>query len=235
VEKVDFLAFGAHPDDIECGIGGTIAKLTKKGYTVGLVDLTLGEMATNGSVEERQEEAFKAMEILGASFRINLEIPDRGITFSKENIEKVVEVLRKAEPKVIVAPNWVDRHPDHEKAGFLVKEGFFNAGLKKILPMLQPIKRPEKFLRYFLTIPGTPSFVVDVSAYYGIKKKAILAHTSQFSHRPEFTQTFLNEGQFLGRIESRDLFFGSQIGARYGEGFLMQELLELEHPLVLCK
>ncbi|GAV23080.1 bacillithiol biosynthesis deacetylase BshB1 [Carboxydothermus pertinax] len=233
MEKVDFLAFGAHPDDIECGIGGTIAKLTRLGYKVGLVDLTLGEMATNGSVEERQREACQAMEILGASFRVNLQIPDLGITLSRENVEKVVEVLRKAEPKVIAAPYWVDRHPDHEKAGHLVKEGFFNAGLKKVLPEIQPIKRPEKYLRYFLSITSTPSFIVDVTEYYSIKKKAVLAHISQFSQRPEFNQTFLNEGQFLGRIESRDLFFGSQIGKRYGEGFVLQEYIELRHPLAL--
>ncbi|NYE57038.1 bacillithiol biosynthesis deacetylase BshB1 [Carboxydothermus ferrireducens] len=235
MEKVDFLAFGAHPDDIECGIGGTIAKLTRLGYKVGLVDLTLGEMATNGTIEQRQDEAYKAMEILGASFRINLEIPDRGINLTPENIEKVVEILRKAQPKVIAAPYWVDRHPDHERAGSLVKEGFFSAGLNKVLPEIKPIKRPEKYLRYFLTISATPSFVVDVTEYYSIKKRAVLAHVSQFAHRPEFSQTFLNEGQFLGRIESRDLFFGAQIGKRYGEGFVLQEFLELEHPLVLIK
>ncbi len=128
---VDLLAIGPHPDDIEIGMGGTVAKHVALGLAVGLCDLTAGEMGSNGTVENRLAEAEAARQVLGAAWRVNLRLPDRAIGRDAEHVRTVANVVRRARPRVVAAPYWADRHPDHVAASALVTEGVFSAGLRR--------------------------------------------------------------------------------------------------------
>nr|MDA8233288.1 bacillithiol biosynthesis deacetylase BshB1 [Clostridia bacterium] len=211
------------------GCGGLLAKEARLGYKTAIVDLTKGEMSTNGTVEERQAEAAEAMGILGAVWRQNLEIPDRGITVNDDYVARVVKVLRTYRPKLILAPYWEDRHPDHAAASRLIQEAHFAAGLRKLLPELPPY-RPVEVLYYFLHQDIKPDFVVDVTEVFEIKKAAILAHQSQFGRRNKMLPTILNGG-FPSALESRNLYYGSKIRALQAEGFVVKNWLEVRDPL----
>jgi len=173
-ENVDIIAFGAHPDDVEIGAGGLLAKEAALGYRVGIADLTRGEMGTRGTPDVRLEEARKAAEILGAIWRINLEMPDGNITADHENVMKVARVIRTYRPKVIIAPYWDDRHPDHVNTSRLVTEAHFKAGLRKLEPELEAF-RPNIVLYYFLNRMEGFSFIVDISEHYPRKQEAVNA------------------------------------------------------------
>ena len=129
--QVDLLAFGPHPDDLEIGLGGTLAKHAAKGYSVGLCDLTRGEMSSNGTPEERMQEAEEARQVLGAAWRENLGFPDRGIGTSPNHVHKVVELIRRFRPRVVALPFWEDRHPDHVASARMLREAVFNAKLRR--------------------------------------------------------------------------------------------------------
>ncbi len=229
-DKVDIIAFGAHPDDVEIGAGGLLAKEAALGYRIGIVDLTRGEMGTRGTPEVRMEEALQAAEILGAEWRINLDMPDGNITVNHENIMKVARVVRKYRPSVILAPYWDDRHPDHVNTSRLVTEAHFKAGLKKLEPELTAF-RPNIVLYYFLNRMEGFSFVVDVSKYYARKQEAVNAHYSQFGDAGLKPLAVLGVKAPLQFIESRDRFQGAQIGAAYGEAFLVRSPVPVEDPL----
>ena len=136
--KLDVLAFGAHPDDVELGCAGTLLKLSQQGYSTGIIDLTEGEMASRGTVEERYKESSEASKILGVKLRENLKIPDANILPNDANRDKIIEVVRKYRPSIVFAPYPEDRHPDHVHASNLITEGSFYAGLKKVLPQRFP-------------------------------------------------------------------------------------------------
>lgn len=234
MEKVDIIAFGPHPDDVELGCGGLLAKEVSLGYKVGIVDMTQGEMGTNGSIEERRLEAQKAGKILGATWRTNLAIPDRNIAINDENLAKVVTVIRQARPTYILFPYGEDRHPDHVNTHNLLKEAYFSAGLRKYLPDLEAY-RPQGVLYYFLNKFSEPTFIVDTSDFFEIKQASFLAHQSQFGRpNPAFKALFGNR-KILESVESRDKFIGGQIGARYGEGFISQSQLKITDPMKLWK
>ena len=229
-ENVDIIAFGAHPDDVEIGAGGLLAKEVALGYRVGIADLTRGEMGTRGTPDVRLEEAQKAAEILGAVWRINLEMPDGNITADHENVMKVARVIRTYRPKVIIAPYWDDRHPDHVNTSRLVTEAHFKAGLRKLEPELEPF-RPNIILYYFLNRMEGFSFIVDISEHYPRKQEAVNAHYSQFGDVGLKPLAVLGVKAPLQFIESRDRFQGSQIGAAYGEAFLVRTPVPVEDPL----
>ncbi|WP_227767134.1 bacillithiol biosynthesis deacetylase BshB1 [Zhaonella formicivorans] len=232
IEQVDLIAFGAHPDDVEIGCGGLIASTLKRKMRVGIVDLTRGEMASTGTVEERAEEAARAAEILGVTWRVNLGIPDRNVQINEVNLQEVVKVIRQGRPKVIVAPFWQDRHPDHVNCSRLVAEAFFSAGLWKFYPELKPY-RPKRLFYYYLNhYHAKPSFVVDISPYFELKLRAIQAHHSQFDEN-RLRTTGLNTGSFLEVLEARNRYFGSLIGVKYGEAFFSKEMLAVSNPLDL--
>lgn len=233
MDRVDVIAFGAHPDDVEIGCGGLLAKEAALGHRVGIVDLTRGEMGTNGTVEERKAEGEAAAKILGAVWRKNLEIPDRHIERSEGNLAKVVEVLRLYRPTIILIPYWNDRHPDHVAASNLVTEAHFTSGLIKFLPELKPY-RPKEMLYYFLNYEQEPSFVVNVTDYYDQKRQAIAAHDSQFGRRNPMLPTVVNT-RFPYRLESRDRHLGARINAQYGEGFVVRNLLAIHDPVEFWK
>lgn len=230
MEKVDIIAFGAHPDDVEIGTGGLLAKEAAAGYSIGIVDLTQGEMSTNGTVEERAAESEKAGKILGIKWRKNLQLPDRNIEINQETLSKVVTVLRQSKPELILIPHWEDRHPDHVACSNLITEAHFNAGLRKFLPELEAY-RPAKVFYYFINSTAIPSFVVDVSEYYEQKKQSIFAHESQFLRKNKMHKTVLNDG-LPYHIESRDRYFGAQIRVEYAEGFITKGLVNIKDPMI---
>lgn len=222
LDAVDVLAFGPHPDDIEIGMGATLAKHAASGHRVGLCDLTAGEMGSNGTVEERLAEADAARAVLGALWRTNLRLPDRAIGSAPSHVRQVVELVRRVRPRVVAIPYWTDRHPDHGAASHLLTEAVFNAGLRRF-PADGDAWKPEQSCYYFINDSVAPSFVVDVSAHYDTKRRALACHASQF--RPsgaDAVQTRLTSVRFNQLIESRDAQFGALAGFAFAEGFLVR-------------
>jgi bacillithiol biosynthesis deacetylase BshB1 len=228
---VDVLAFGPHPDDVEIGIGGTIAKHAAQGHRVGLCDLTAGEMGSNGTVEERLAEAEQAAAILGAAWRANLGLPDRGIGTDASHLRLAAEVVRRARPRVVAMPYWSDRHPDHVAASHMLTEAVFNAGLRRYSAEGEPW-HPESICYYFINESVPPSFVVDVTGYYETKRQALARHVTQF--RPagsDAVSTRLTTPLFQQLVESRDAQFGALAGVGFAEGFVIRVPLVRAHLL----
>ena len=231
--KLDVLIFAAHPDDAELSMAGTIAKLTHYNHQVGIIDLTRGEMGTRGTPETRQKEALKASKILKVKVRENLDIPDGNIQRNKENLHKVITMIRRYRPKIIFAPYFNDRHPDHIDASKLVKEAMFVSGLTKYVTMdnkkRQKSNRPDKLFYYMQTYTFNPSFIIDVSKYIKIKMEAVKAYSTQFyDPKSSDPETFLSDPKFLEYIESRSRFYGFEIRKKYGEAFYCEEGIELD-------
>ena len=227
----DVLAFGAHPDDIELGCGGTVAKLADAGHSVVLVDLTRGELSTRGTVEERQMEAEAARVILGAATRMNMELADGDLGATPAAKRAVAEVIRRFKPRLILVPYWHDRHPDHVHASELVYEGAFLAGLLHY-ETGQASHRPAKVIYYMGWEEFTPSFIVDISDQFERKMEAIHAHASQFTLAdPSYPETRLTAPATDRLIRSRMAHYGALIGKKYGEGLLIRGILEIENPL----
>ncbi len=215
---IDLLAFGAHPDDVEIGAGGIMAKHAAKGFTVAICNLTEAELSSNGTVKRRREESKKAGEILGVSKRICLGFPDRGLTGTPEQILKIAQVIRKLKPKVVLAPYWEDRHPDHVACSRLVKEAVFDAGIRmKKTPGNEAPHRIKHLFHYFINDTGQADIIVDISDVYETKIKAVLAYESQFVRQEGEVDTPLNSPTYLSMIRGRDQLWGHQIGALYGE------------------
>lgn len=222
LSAVDILAFGPHPDDIEIGMGATLAKHVASGHQVGLCDLTAGEMGSNGTIEERLAEAETARGVLGAAWRTNLRLPDRAIGTDSAHTRRVVDLLRRTRPRVVAIPYWTDRHPDHAAASHLLTESVFNAGLRRF-PAEGEAWKPEQTCYYFINDSATPSFVVDVSAHYDTKRRALACHATQFTPTGgDAVQTRLTSVRFTQLIESRDAQFGAQVGCAFAEGFVVR-------------
>jgi bacillithiol biosynthesis deacetylase BshB1 len=206
MEPVDLLVFGPHPDDIEIGLGGTVAKHAALGCRVGLCDLTAGEMGSNGTVPERLAEADAARAALGASWRVNLRWTDRGIDRVEDRGRGAVDLIRQVRPRTVALPYWADRHPDHVAASKVLSEAVFDSGLRR-LDASGDAWRPEWVCFYFINDSTTPSFVVNVSEHYETKRRALACHRTQFSQL----------------IESRDAHFGALVGVRFAEGLIVRE------------
>lgn len=224
---VDVLAFGPHPDDVEIFCGGTVIRLGELGHSVGLVDLSHGELATHGSVEERAREAEAASKILGVRFRENLGLPDGGIDpSSHEQLVKVVEALRRHRPELVLAP-WVEeRHPDHTAAGELLTKAVFFSALRKFETGSERFA-PRQLLYYQLRHQMTPSFIVDTSEAAERKRQAIACYGSQLAK----TQTLIGSAQALDAIDARDRYYGSMIGAAHGEALRAPNTLGVVDPV----
>lgn len=228
---VDILAFGPHPDDIEIGIGATLAKHAALGHRVGLCDLTAGEMSSNGTVEERLAEAESARTVLGAKWRANLRFPDRAIGSDPSHVRRAAEIVRRARPRVVALPYWSDQHPDHVAASHLLTEATFSAGLRRYPAEGEPWK-PEAICYYFINDSVPPSFVVDVSDHYETKRRALACHASQFNPiAKDSVPTRLTTVRFQQLIESRDAQFGAQAGVAFAEGFVVRQPLVRPHLL----
>jgi bacillithiol biosynthesis deacetylase BshB1 len=221
---IDLLVFGPHPDDIEIGLGGTIARHAAEGARVGLCDLTAGELGTNGSVEDRLAEAEQARVALGAAWRENLRWPDRAIGRDPGHIDQAALFIRRHRPRTLAIPYWADRHPDHVAASHVLTEAAFNAGLRRYRQAdLEPWK-VQWICYYFINDSAAPSFVVDVSEHYDRKRAALDCHVTQFqADRPGVEGTRLNTPLFRQLIESRDAGYGALSGVRWAEGVLVRE------------
>ena len=231
VSPVDVLAFGPHPDDIEIGMGATVAHHAARGLTVGLCDLTRGEMGSNGTPDERMAEAEAARRVLGAAWRVNLNLPDRQLRDTPEQVLPIVELIRAARPSVVALPHWADRHPDHRAASTLVTSATFSAGLRRFRAKGDAWK-PDWLVYYFINTPGDPSFVVDVSDHYAVKQRALDCHVSQFTPGGrDATGTRLTSPLFRQLVESRDAQFGALAGVRWAEGFVVREPVIRRHLL----
>ena len=231
METVDLLVFGPHPDDIEIGLGGSVAKHAGLGDTVGLCDLTAGEMGSNGTVEERLAEAEAARAVLGAAWRTNLRLPDRAIGSLPEHVRAVASLVRQARPRTIAIPYGDDRHPDHVAASRMLVEAIFNAGLRRYQAEGEPW-RPGWTCFYFINDAAPPSFVVDVSDYYDIKRRALACHATQFQAASSgAVQTRLTTPLFQQLVESRDAQFGALAGVRFAEGIVVRSPIVRESLL----
>ena len=231
--NLDVIVFAAHPDDAELAMGGTIAKLTKYGLKVGIIDFTRGELGTRGTAETRQREAFNAAIVLKVSLRENLEIPDGDIRINKENLMKVIIAIRKFKPKILFAPYFNDRHPDHIDASHLVKRAMFSTGLSKIKTFDKEVPqnhyRPEKLFYYMQTYTFEPTFIIDISDSIEDKMKAVECYSTQF-HNPKSKEpeTFISKPGFINYLKSRAEFYGFSIGKSFGEAFFCEEKIELD-------
>lgn len=222
--KLDILAFGAHPDDIELSCSGTLMHHIAIGFKVGIVDLTEGEMGTRGSVPLRYQESAAASAILGIQHRDNLKLPDGFIKNTKEFQIKVIEAIRKYQPTIIITNALQDRHPDHGNACELVKEASFLAGLRKIETLhndkAQEAWRPNAVFNYIQDRYIKPDLIVDITPYWDRKIQAIMAYKSQFydpnSIEPD---TYIASKLFIDYIESRHLEMGRSGAIKYAEGF----------------
>lgn len=218
--QVDLLAFGAHPDDVEIGIGGTLIKHSLDGYTTAICDLTEAELSSNGTVERRKEEASAAGQILKVKERINLGFPDRGFSRSLELIDQITEVIRRYRPSVVFAPYWEDRHPDHVLCGQMVKEAVFDAKLVKKRVGKEKAHHVQHLYFYYINGFGKADVVVDVTDVYEEKIRALRAYHSQFVKSSKGVETPINDPLFFDRVRGKDMNFGHQVGVRYGEGLV---------------
>lgn len=228
------LAFGAHADDVELACGGTLIALAAMGYKTGVIVLTRGEMATRGSAETRAQEFAKSAEIMALTVHQMLDIPDGLVEATWTNKVKIIKALRTFRPRIVFAPYWVDRHPDHEQTSHLVRWAAYLAGLKKI-ETGQPAFRPHKVIFYQSRFEFTPSFIVDTSRSHEQKMKAILAYSSQFHSKDQAESeddgTLIARPEFLDNIETRDKRYGASVGVKYGEPFLVREAIKLKDPV----
>jgi len=222
--KLDVLAIGAHPDDVELSCAGTLVRLVRQGRHVGILDLTAGELGTRGSREIRLQEARSAAGIMGVHVREGLGIPDGNIMVNHENTRKVMSVIRQYRPDTLLFPYPIDRHPDHEHAHRLCKEAWFYAGLEKIETSFggekQKSFRPGRYFLYMQWHEFTPSFIMDITDEFELKMAAVKTFQSQF-HNPASTEseTVLSDPEFLVFLRTRAEYYGDRIGKKYGEPF----------------
>jgi N-acetylglucosamine malate deacetylase 1 len=222
---MDLLVFAPHPDDAEIGLGGTIARHTAEGYAVGIVDLTAGELSSNGTPDQRRSEAAAAAAVLGLACRENLGWPDGGISNTPDLVRSAVAAIRRHRPEAMAVPHWNDRHPDHVRASEVLTAAAFASGLRRFAADGEPW-RPEWVCYYFINDFVAPSFVVDVSAHYDRKWLALACYRSQFAPRDDAGDTVptrLTAPSFRALIESRDAQFGAQAGVAFAEGVVVRE------------
>jgi bacillithiol biosynthesis deacetylase BshB1 len=227
--KLDILAFAAHPDDVELSASGTLMRYVAEGKKVGIIDLTEGELGTRGTVETRYEEAADASKIMGLSARENLRMPDGFFEDNAENKRLIIEQIRKYQPEIVLANSISDRHPDHGRAGKLVEDACFLAGLRKIETSLEGQEqlphRPRLVAHYIQDFYLEPSFVIDVTPFVDRKIEVIKSFKTQFydPNSPE-PSTPISGEEFFDFIKGRMLNMGRPAGMRYAEGFTISRV-----------
>ncbi len=229
--KVDILAIGVHPDDVELSCSGTLLKMISEGKTVGLVDLTRGELGTRGSGELRTIEAANSAKKMGVLFRENLDMRDGFFKYTDENLLKIAKVIRKYRPEIVLANAVKDRHPDHGRAAKLTADACFLAGLVKIEILDEDGKpfdrwRPKAIYHYIQDQHIEPDFIIDITDFMDQKMEAILCFKSQFydpnSNEPESPISSLN---FLESVKAKNRVFGRPLNYDFAEGFTAQRVI----------
>ena len=228
--KLSVLAFGAHPVDIELGCAGLLALCARRGQPAGAVDLTLGEGASRGTVEERRREAAESAQLLGLAARENLGLPDLHLEDTLANRERIADVIRKYRADIILAPSPQDRHPDHAAASAFITAGTFLARLPRIVTEHAP-HSPVALLYYLIHEAIEPSFIVDISEVWEVKRQAVAAYRSQFDQAMPEGYRFVGTADSHKATEARAGFWGAQIQVAYGEGYKTARPLRLDDPV----
>ncbi|MGC2619619.1 MAG: bacillithiol biosynthesis deacetylase BshB1 [Acidobacteriaceae bacterium] len=219
----DVLAIAAHRDDVEQTCGGTLLRMKSLGVSTAILDLTQGEAGTRGSSAERAAEAAAAARILGVRWREALDIPDGRVENTWDNRLKIVEVLRRVRPRVVILPYWTGRHPDHYTSATLGYEACFLSGLAKVETGTAP-HRPFKILYASLYADVRPSFVVDITPFIEDRHRALMAYTSQYANQAAGAGLFVPEGEIRERTFAEARHYGLLAGVRYAEPFVQKEI-----------
>ncbi len=228
--KLDILAIGVHPDDVELGCSGALLMAIAEGKKVGIIDLTQGELGTRGTIQTRYLEAQNAAVILGVHVRENLKMADGFFKNDEEHQRALISVIRKYQPDIILSNAPEDRHPDHGRSAVLVKEAAFLSGLRKIETwqegVLQAAWRPSYIFNYIQDRYLHPDFILDITPFFEKKLTSILCYTTQFNTTDTSEpQTYISTPEFFDAVKGRALLLGKQIGVKYGEGFLSEKKL----------
>jgi bacillithiol biosynthesis deacetylase BshB1 len=228
--KLDILAFGVHPDDVELGCAGTIMAAIDQGKKVGIVDLTRGELGTRGTPTTRTQEAAAAATIMGVDVRDNLDMADGFFANDEAHQRKIIALIRKYQPDIILANAPEDRHPDHGRSAKLVSDAAFLSGLRKVETIhdgaTQQAWRPAYTFHYIQDRFIQPSFVIDITKYMDRKIEAVLAYGTQFnSADTSEPQTYISSPQFLETVKARALMLGKRIGVGYAEGYITEKII----------
>jgi bacillithiol biosynthesis deacetylase BshB1 len=222
--ELDILSIAAHPDDTELTCGGTVIKMVEAGYRVGLLDLTGGESGTRGDALLRTKEARRAAKAMGLAHRENLNMPDAGVENLREYKLQIAQRIRALRPRTVILPYWEGRHPDHYTTGRIGYEACFLAGLAR-LPLEGKPHRPHKIIYATQYVPSVrPTFVVDITAQFEKKLRAVLCYASQFSPQKDMQNLFPSRADLRERMGSLARHFGLMIGVRYGEPFVTREV-----------
>ncbi|MCP4220978.1 MAG: bacillithiol biosynthesis deacetylase BshB1 [bacterium] len=231
---MDILAIGAHPDDIEMFMGGTMLKMKELGYKTAICDLTRGEAGTYGDADTREEELEKAADMLGLDTRITLDMPDGNVRNTEENRLKVIEVIRQLQPRLVFSfANVPMRHPDHYNCGYIVKESCYLAGLRK-LETQSPAYRPHSYIGFPEMTFDTPSFVIDITSHWEKRQETIRCFGTQVIKPGEDdsnTKTFIRSNRFWEIQEARAVTAGAFIGVKYGEPFFSPNPPQVVDPV----
>jgi len=232
--KLDILAFGVHPDDVELSCAGALLVEKRNGKSTGIIDLTAGELGTRGSGEIRKSEATEAAKILGVEIRENLGMADGFLQNDEAHQRKIITVLRTYQPEVILCNAPEDRHPDHGRSSKLVADAAFLSGLRKIETTFNGIAqqawRPKYVFRYIQDRMLNPDFVIDITDVFEQKIEAIKAYKTQFhNEETDEPQTYISTPDFLDSVIYRHKWFGKMIGVKYAEGFISEKMIGLKN------
>ncbi len=232
--KLDILAFGAHPDDVELSCAGTLIKSVRSGSKVGVISLTRGEMGTRGSEKLRADEFKKAAKIIGAKIHHALNLVDGQLAVDHESKLAVMREIRKFRPTLLLVPHWNDRHPDHGNASRIIEEAAFLSGLRRFDTGQEP-HRPAQLIYYMMSWDFEPDFVVDISDAIDEKKQAIMAYSSQVHNKTylrfDEDETFISSPLFMEMLMTRASYYGHRIGKKYAEPFKIKTTLEVKDLL----
>jgi N-acetylglucosamine malate deacetylase 1 len=232
--KLDLLAIGPHPDDVELTSGGTLLKMAQEGYRTGILDLTQGETGTRGTPETRLREAARAGKILRVKIRRNLGLPDARLETHEEYKQAIAAIIRELQPRTVILPYWDGRHPDHYTAAKLGYEACFIAGLKNY-PLEGTAFRPYKILYAAAYADVRPTFAVDITKQFARRRRAILAYASQFRApvKERRSKVFLPLDEIEERMNHQAIHYGRMIGVRYAEGFVVKEVMSVDDVVEL--
>jgi bacillithiol biosynthesis deacetylase BshB1 len=232
--KLDLLAIGAHPDDVELGCSGTLINEVRKGKKVGVADLTQGELGTRGTAETRHAEAADAAKIMGIHVRENLRMRDGFFKNDEEHQMQVIRILRKYKPEIVIANILEDRHPDHGRGGWLVYDACFFSGLRQIKTLdddgnEQEKWRPKMLLHYIQDRFYEPDIITDISDVWEQRMESIRAYKTQFyDPNSKEPQSYLSNPEFIDALVARARLLGKRIGVKYGEGFLSKKSIGIK-------